>query len=46
MAFAPALSNVTRLYVAEVPSHRVDAIEINVTAASANVSGVFVDGAP
>ena len=44
VAFAPAFSNVTRLYVAEVPSHRVDAIEINVTAASANVSGVFVDG--
>ncbi len=42
--FAPAFSNVTRLYVAEVPSHRVAAIEINVTAASANISGVFVDG--
>ena len=44
VAFAPAFSNVTRLYVAEVPSHRVDAIEINVTAASANISGIFIDG--
>ena len=44
VAYTPAFSNVTRLYVAEVPSHRVDAIEINVTAASANISGVFVDG--
>ena len=44
LAFSPIFSNVTRFYVAEVPSFQVDSIEVNVTVASSNVSGVYVDG--
>lgn len=45
LSFSPAFSNATRVFVAQVPSYRINKIDINVTAQSANVSGVFVDGA-